>query len=205
MNAEQVEKIFNLIEPFLPKQTVIDFKKFMNEFNELQELSYYNLTVIERQRHTIDHFSQKARLHSEKVKELEKDAAMLTEYRKKCEIILYEEQKKQHTLAEELLMLQKEITELNELLQNEVDKNYQFAESVMKMAADNRVMIANNKKLVEENKVLIQKNKLLADENEMIEDQYNVLVTDYEQLQENIQREYGRGFQNAHFHHRRKR
>lgn len=205
MKAEQVEKIFKLIEPFLPKQTAVDFKQFLAEFYEQQVLSDYNLIVIERQHQTIDQFSQKARLQQEKIKELETKLASLSEESESHEMALYNEQKKQFMLAEETMVLQKKISELNALLQNEIEKNYQFAESVMKMAEDNRTMLANNKKLNEDYQALLSNMKILTDDHELLEEQYNTLMSVHELLHGKIQQEYGRGFQEAHFRHRKKR
>lgn len=198
MKEEQVEKIFNLIEPFLPKQTVLDFREFMNQFKELKVLSEYNFTIIERQRNTIDQFSKKVRLYGEKLKTYEDVIEKLTEESEDWQLVLFEERKKQHKIVEETMSLQKKISELTELLQNEIDKNYHFAESVMKMADDNRTMIAANKKIIDENQLLCRK-------NEVLEQRHNDLIVEYEQIHEKIQIEYGRGFQTAHFHHTRRK
>lgn len=185
MSDNQLKELLTLLEYFfLPEEIMADLKSLVDEHINLKGMYEYNLSQIDHQRITIDSLSKNARLYKENEHEL----------RNKNVLIQKKMDDKVHQLTEELEqipILEEKIKLLQVQLKREVEKNYNFSESVGKLAEYKRKSILQIQELTSDNAKLTD--LLLKSEQEN------------EELHRQIEGEFEKGFKAALYQYRRKR
>lgn len=225
MEYQRVQKIFNLIKPVLPTDTVSLFENFIDEYKQLLDLTDYNYDIIRDLRELKDDLCRKLEGKSEEIEELK---SLILELRNDLSTYIeseYDQQKEKDELKKQVDLLHRHIKRMQ---QEEKEKDAQYGSLV----EENKKLRVENKRIKQNNTFLrilhqraireiensipkeqheelmsetIREKESLQSELEIVQAELVEVHSENEKLKEQLQYYYVNGYKQGRYEHRRRK